>query len=379
MDKKSNEEKLDLRRLNDIITSSSNILKIAHALLLIIGIYAITLIFEKWGIISFVLSILTILSPFFIGFVIAWLLNPIVIRLQKKGINRILGTVIIYSILLLLLYFFFSAVIPLISTQINDFVSILPNIVDTLKNWIDKIFDRFAAGNNTDISAIKIEAFNLIEAYEKNITTNLPTFAVNFVTGFVSGVGNFVIGLLIGFFMLFDFNTVSLSIIKLVPRSIQRDFKTIITAIDGTLNHFVNGILVLSFLVFIISTIGFYMVGLKAPILLGLICGVTNIIPLLGPYIGGSVAVTVGFVQSTSIGIFTLVIMIIIQMLEGNLMMPLVMSKKMKLHPVTIIISLLVFIHYFGIMGMIISTPVIAIIKILFIFFNDKFKIYNLD
>jgi predicted PurR-regulated permease PerM len=102
-------------------------------------------------------------------------------------------------------------------------------------------------------------------------------------------------------------------------------------------------------------------------------------IPYAGPYIGGIPAVIVGFSQSGPIGIFTLLAIIIIQFLEGNFIQPLVMSKTTKLHPVTIMIGLLIFGHFWGIIGMFVSTPIIASLKAIFTYFDDKYDIIKIN
>ncbi len=92
---------------------------------------------------------------------------------------------------------------------------------------------------------------------------------------------------------------------------------------------------------------------------------------------GAAVAALVGFSQSSVVGILTLVFIFIVQTLEGNFLTPLFMSKKMNLHPVTILISLLIFEHFFGIIGMVIATPVTALLKIIFNFFDEKFQFFE--
>ena len=131
----------------------------------------------------------------------------------------------------------------------------------------------------------------------------------------------------------------------------------------------------LASLVFVVSTIGFFISGLKAPLLFGLFCGITDIIPYLGPYIGGIPAVVVGFSQSPITGIITLIAIVIVQFIEGNLLQPLIMSKQLKLHPVTIMLGLLIFGYFFGIVGMVVATPAIAAIKVIFTFFDEKYHI----
>ena len=107
------------------------------------------------------------------------------------------------------------------------------------------------------------------------------------------------------------------------------------------------------------DSIGFALVGLNAPLLFGLFCGITDLIPYIGPYIGGAVAVIVGLTQDPLIGIGTLIICVIVQIVESYILQPIVMSKSSNLHPIVIIIALLVFGHFFGILGMVLA-PVAA-------------------
>ena len=121
------------------------------------------------------------------------------------------------------------------------------------------------------------------------------------------------------------------------------------------------------------------LVGLKAPLLFGLFCGLTNIIPYAGPYIGGAPAVVVAFSQGTPIGLLTLFSIILIQFIEGNFLQSLILSKTTKLHPVTIIMGLLIFGHFWGIIGMAVATPVIAALKTLLLFLDDRYDILKFN
>jgi predicted PurR-regulated permease PerM len=374
---KSPKDKMDIFKLNEVLRLSTNILKIAYVVVLILGIYAITLIFEKWKVIPFILTTLKILSPFFIGLVIAWLLNPIVTYLQKKNINRTIGTTVVYIVLLTFIYILISAIIPVLTTQINDFVKTLPNVIDYLKTFADNIFDKLSSSNNIDIKSVETGIINSIENMGNNLTTNLPTLTVDFVSSFLSGVGLLLAGLLIGFFMLFDFDDVSRTLVSILPKNIREDARQLLFGVDTSLRNYVQGMLMLGLIVFIVSTIGYTIIGLRAPLLFGLLLGVTNIIPFIGAYIGGIPAVIVGFVQNPATGILVIILNIVIQFIEGNFIQPIVMSKAMKLHPVTILIGLLIFEYFFGIIGMIIATPVIAIIKTILNFINDKYEIID--
>lgn len=128
-------------------------------------------------------------------------------------------------------------------------------------------------------------------------------------------------------------------------------------------------------LVFITQSVGLTLAGLEAPILFALFCAVTDIIPYFGPYIGGIPAVIVGFTISPITGICVTISILVVQLLENNFYQPLIMGHTMKLHPVTIMIGLLLFQHFFGIIGMVVATPVIACLKVLLTFINEKLDI----
>ncbi|MFA5458960.1 MAG: AI-2E family transporter [Bacilli bacterium] len=372
-------ENLDVKNLNEVIKLANNIFKIAYFLILIIAIYAITLILEKWGVLDFILIIFKILTPLFIGLVVAWLLNPAVVYLHKQKINRTLSTVIVYFVFLLSFYLLISFFIPVFSEQINEFVLIVPVIVDSLLEWVDRLFITFGSANNANIEQIKLGIIETIQQMGLDFTTNLPTLTVNFVASFISGLGILFLGLMIGFFLLFDFEKAKKVIVRIIPRKNKADTMLILHGINTTLKHFVQGILLTSILIFVVCTLLFSIMGLKAPLLFGLVCGITNIIPIVGPYIGGIPPVIVGFVQGPAIGLLILIAILIIQSVESAFIQPLIMSKTMKLHPVSIIVGLLIFGYFFGIIGLMIATPIVSIIKLLFQFFNDKFNIFDFN
>ena len=148
---------------------------------------------------------------------------------------------------------------------------------------------------------------------------------------------------------------------------------------NKTLVNYIQGILITITLVFIGNAIGFSIAGLKAAILFALFCGVTNAIPYVGPYIGAVPAAIVGFSQDIKTGIIVIISAVVVQLLDNTIFTPLVQSKGLKLHPVTIIISLLLFGKLFGIIGMIFAAPVVAVIKVIFTYFNDKYEFIKLN
>ena len=218
---------------------------------------------------------------------------------------------------------------------------------------------------------------NYLEDFSKNLTTDLPSKIVSIVQGLISGVGKFLVGAVIGFYLLMNFNNVTKFLINMVPKKFKDDVEKLSNNISEVLFGFVNGTFLDSLILLVINIIGFSLIGLNAPVLFAVFCVVTNIIPYVGPYIGGIPAILVGFTQSPLIGTLILVFIVATQSIEGNFLHPIIMGRKMDLHPVTIVISLLIFEHFFGIMGMVVATPVVAVLKVIYVFLDEKFDFFG--
>ncbi len=374
---KTREKTVDYNKLNHVIGTSEKILKIVYVLLVISALYILTILFKELKLRSTIIVLLKTISPLFIGFFIAWLFDPFVKWLKKKGIRRGYGTIITYVLLIGGLAIVIGSIIPVLANQINDFAKTMPSIIDTVKGWIDAGFDQLNHFEGFDALAAKESLFEKIEEFGIGLTKDLPEMTVNFISSFFSGAGSFVVGLIIGFYLLMSFDNASDVIITLLPKKMQNDTRDLFNDVNTSLRRFVQGAVMDCTLIFVITSLGLWIVGLKAPLLFGLFCGITNVIPFAGPYIGGAPAVIVGFSQGPMTGILALVVIAVIQFLEGNFLQPLIMSKTTRLHPVTIIIGLLVFGYFFGILGMAISTPIIAVFKSIFMFFDEKYGILN--
>lgn len=376
--KKKNDKEIDIKTINEVLELGKKILNIFYVLIIIAGIYCITLVFKEWKFLDFILTTLKIVAPFFIGILLAWLFDPIVKKMKKKGIKRTLGTLIVYVIFIGIITTILYIFIPLLTNQINELVKVLPSIVDKIQIWIDNVFNKLSQIEGFNSLSAKEEMLKGIETFSNNLTTNLPTITVNTIKTLFSGLSTFLVGLIIGFFMLSSFDNFTDAIITVLPRKNQKTCKELFNQINTTFRNFVNGALLDCTFVFLITTIGLTIVGVKSPALFGLFCGITNIIPYAGPYIGGAPAIIVGFVQSPTTGVLALIVIAVIQFLEGNFLQPVIMSKTTKIHPVTIILGLLFFGHFWGIFGMIVSTPIIGAVKAIFMFFNEKYEWINL-
>lgn len=378
MKKKELEEVIDKKKINELVSLSKKFVNVAYILLIVLGIYAITILLKEWKLLNFFRILISIISPLFIGLVVAWLFDPIVTYFTKKNLSRKLSTFIVYLLFFIIIGIILGMIFPLLSDQLTDFAKTIPQIIDSIKNWISDIFSNFKNIEGFDAEGVKNNLFANIEGYAGDLTSSLPTIIVNLVSVLFSGLGVVVVGLIIGFYILISFDNFG-DALEFLPENIKEDTQNVIEVVNKCLRRFVEGALIDSTLVFIISALCLWMVGLKAPLLFGLFCGITNVIPYAGPYIGGAPAVIVGFSQGMTTGLLTLLVIAIIQFIEGNFFQPVIMSKTTKLHPVTIMLGLLVFGYFWGIIGMVISTPIIAALKALFVYFENKYNFLNFD
>ena len=226
-----------------------------------------------------------------------------------------------------------------------------------------------------NIKNLKIEITSFINGFGKTIISDIPKYILTAMSILINGGLNVVLGLMVGFYLLYDFNKVNEKIKSILPNNWKEGYDDLTHRLNTSLRSYIQGVLLVMLLVFVTQSIGLTIAGMEAPILFALFCAITDIIPYFGPYIGGIPAVIVGFTISPITGICVLISIIVVQLLENNFYQPLIMGHTMQLHPVTIMIGLLLFQHFFGILGMVVATPVIACIKELILFINERINL----
>lgn len=370
---------INRKKINEIMDITSKILKVVYILLFILFLYILTIVGKEWKILDFIFSFIDILMPLFLGIIIAWLFEPFVRWLCKKNFKRVFAVTIVYVIFIGIIGIILGSIVPMISDQTNDFVQTIPNLLEIIRNWISDLLKPLANIDNFNLKAFEKDLFSKIAIWGTDLMENLPTLTVTLVGTILSGFGTIFVSLIIGFYLLISFDDITDTLFSIIPKKIQVHSKELLEEMNVSLRRFVTGILIDSTLIFIISSICFGVIGLKAPLIFGIFCGITNVIPYAGPYIGGIPAVLVGLSQNPTTGILVFVAIFVLQFIEGNFFQPLIMSKTTKLHPVTIIIGLLIFGHFFGIIGMALSTPIIAVIKTIFLYFENRYHILSIE
>ena len=368
------EKKLDFKTLNELIKTGNILLKIMLAMVILAIAILIIYLLDKTSVLVILGKIISILSPLFIGILIAWLVEPAINYFVKNKVGRKLATVVVYLVFIFIIILIAALIVPEFIAQVNELITRIPNFLKSINTFIN---DTFKSTADFDLSSVKESLINTINNFVNNFTSENLTGIVEKLSSSIKVVSNFVLGILIAFYLSLDFKNVNKYVSILVPNRFHEDIKKITTPLNEMLRNYVNGTLLSCLFVMILSLIGFLISGVSSPLLFAIFCAITNLIPYFGPYIGGIPVILIGFTMNPYVGFGCLITVVLVQFLEGNILNPLIVGKAVDLHPVILMLSLLVFEYFFGIFGMVIAVPIVATIKIVLLFFENKYHFIN--
>ena len=369
--------KLDIDSLNKAIRVTCKILNVLFIFILLVLIIAIQKINEAYEIFKIVTILLNIISPLFIGFFISWFLEPFICRLQKMKIGRKLSIVIVFVLFCFFFFFIIYLFVPSFMKQLDEMIRVVPSLIESVDGLIKGLFTNLERIYKVDLTELRSELYDSISRFSESFTVGLSKTIIGIVIAFFNMSINFFVGLIIAFYISFDFNNIRRNMINVLPNKYRGDILELTDRIDNNLKQFVLGTFFDMVILFVVQSFMFFIIGIDAPLVFGFICAITNIIPYIGPYIGGIPAVLMAFTMDTKTGLLAIVVVVLAQMLESYILNPIIMSRSVKLHPVTIIVGLLIFGYFFSIPGMILSTPIISCIKVIFNFLETKLELYD--
>lgn len=339
-----------------------------------VAILCIAVIITGWvlkdseSIKNFVLHFFSILSPFFIGFGIAYILEQPISKLEShiKGKNqKRKRSFIILGVYLFLIIAIVIVAVVLVPMVISNGMS----LADDITQWSKTIPDRLNQLDFGNYESFLIDQLSKISEKISEITSSLLTNIVGIITGITTAIFNVVLGIIISIYMLLDKHRFAKMFKKVVALIFKEEKSKVIFHFvheaNTVFSHFLTGLLVQAFILAILATIGFTILGVKYAIVLGLIIGMTNIIPYFGPFIGSIPAVLTTLMYDPIKAIWVIVLIIILQQIDGNVVGPRVMGNYIGLAPIWIILSITLGGGLFGLLGMLLAIPIGAIIKIM--------------
>lgn len=317
-----------------------------------------------------------VLLPFVVGMAIAYLLGPLVGKMIRAGVPRVVAALLILFGFFMILVAIMAVTLPFAYREAVQLAANLPTYAaqaqEFLIPYIGWVQERFPGQDMT--------------AYQETLKSNIGkifTVSGSLLGGVISGgqavisLGTFIVlAPIVAFFMMAEWVAITRWIDDMIPRPSYAVIRDLLTQIDRKLSGFIRGQLTVSAFLGVLYAVALSVAGLKFGVLIGLMAGVLSIIPLVGSSVGLVVAVLVAWVQSGEWSYAALIAIIFLtgQFLEGNVITPRIMGKSVGLHPVWILFALLAGGSLMGIVGMLLAVPIAAVIGVLSSFVIEQYK-----
>mgnify|MGYP001266449287 FL=1 len=317
-----------------------------------------------------------ILLPFVLGAAIAYLLDPIVDRLERLGTGRVLGTILILMAAFFVLFFIFLLLIPLVIDQFRLLAAAAPDLVTSVQalvlNQIASISPESEALNSTvsNLSTMAQEKLGIIFG-------SVMASAISLIDVIML----MVITPVVAVYLLVDWDRILKKINELLPLDHAAVVRSLASEIDSTLSAFVRGMIAVCLVLGIYYATALSLIGLEFGLIIGFIAGLVSFIPYVGALLGGVLAIGLALIQFW--GDFELValvvgVFVVGQIFEGNILTPKLVGNSVGLHPVSLILALSLFGAFFGFIGLLLAVPLAASAGVILRFFIKKYKMSRL-
>ena len=319
---------------------------------LILLIFPTIKIFFEW--------LLRIILPFLIGFIGAYLLIPLVDRLTRCKVSYKASVIIVVSMFVVFSILILMIVIPKTIYQFNLLFENIPSYIDNVSHFLDDISNKMDFLPNEFLPTpnnVYLFLQNLGNKISGNLNKILENITYYLVVILLSPV-------LIVYF-LFEFKNIKQKLKNYLLEKNKEEMLDTLIQINKNVRNYFNGVLIVMVLLSLLATILFSIIGVEHSLLWGIIIGVTNIIPYIGPYIGGAIVVAFTLLTSYKKALIVLVVIVLLQLIESNFISPNIHSKTMKTSPILVLLFISIFGQIMGIFGMIIAIPFLSIFQIL--------------
>ena len=364
-------------------------------IVMIIGVLIAFCAFNLGKIWSVISRILTILNPIIYGFVIAFLLNPMyrlferrvfafVSKKKKRDrLRRVLSLIAAYLVAVLLISSFILIVVPQIVTGYSELEGKMSGYVATTQAWVEKTLENLNGARGKagifkliDVNKI-IESINEFISGSYKLLSDAVPYVKDFITMFINVVKNMFIGLIISVYFLYSRDKLCAQIKKSVYAIFSKDRADRLVDLtrftSDKFEGFIVGKIIDSIIIGVLTFAVLAVFDMPYPALIAMIIGVTNIIPFFGPFIGAVPSAFIIFVSTDpSKTLLFILLIIIIQQLDGNIIGPLILGDRTGLSALWIVVSLLLMGGMIGITGMFIGVPLFAVLYALFSDFVAK-------
>lgn len=313
------------------------------------------------------------LTPFVLALVVVFLLRRPVAALQGRGLSRSLAVGLCYLVLLSSLVLAGVFIIPPLVTEVKSFSQAFPSYYDSAyRLWLQIEQEYIAIELPAWVTDVADASRDSVISWATEVSRNLARGVVA-VGGQIAGfLVNAFLALALAFFVLRDLPTLKSEVLSLSGPGRRQESLKLAGDVTVVLEGYIRGQLMIATIVGVATGVGLAILGVPYALVIGLIAGVANLVPYLGPIVGGTVAaISAAFIGWNTV-IFTLIWIVVLQQAESTFLQPKIMSEQVHMHPVLVILSLLVGATLFGLVGMLVAVPIAAVGKVLFVHYYEK-------
>lgn len=318
-------------------------LKDYFKILVVVTIAVLVIVTSKYiGLFEIISKLIDSLFPIFFAIAISFINEPIIKRFSNK-IKRKYAVIIIYIIEVIIVILIIILILPSLIEQLSKFFVELPVVYETIMSKIDYF-------------KVEMNLEKTISNYSKEILGTLSNIINVFFDVGIAYVG--------GFFLSFDYLRLKNKIKEYLKEKKKEKLIVYLKNFSPFVYKYTYCILIDMLVLWGITGISFWLAGLEYPFMFGSIIALCDLIPFIGPIIGGAPAVIVALTISTKFALFILIIIILAQFIESNITKPFIMKNAISLHPIEGLIGIAIFGSLFGFLGLILSPIIITGIKI---------------
>ncbi|MBU4227013.1 AI-2E family transporter [bacterium] len=301
---------------------------------------------------------------FSIALMLAYFFDPLYRYLIHKKIPKVLAIIIVFGIIITLLILTIFFLIPSVINQLNILYKEIPKFIENYQNLILSIKPQLSKFiNPADVEILLKENLSELQRSVLGFSQTIIIYLSNIVSSITFGI---VIIPLILFYLMRDMFIFKENLYIYVARENKKEFKEVLEEIDHIVSGFIRGRIIVCFIVGTLIGIGLYFLNVEFALIIGIVSGVFNFIPYLGPIVGVVLALIFALGNPWWSLLMIVVLFVLVNQLEAVYLNPNILGKGLGLHPLTVILSMLICGQLLGILGVLVAVPLAAILKVLF-------------
>ncbi len=321
------------------------------------------------------------------GFLVAYVLNPLVDLLGRARIGRGVAVSVVF-LLVAQAIVMGSVLLSQVVTETARFANLLPAALTNLgealggvTGWIGRLGDslpevlqeRFGIDPGDDAFAQQVQAqvaawltaaAQSLTRFLERVVAEGPQFLLAGATSIVSGAFQVVLIIIASVYILYDYPKLGRNLRRFVPVRYRTLYGDLSVKADRAIGGYLRGQVLIAIVLGFMLWIGLTIIGVPLATAISVLAAVFNVVPYLGPIVGTIPAVLLGFTVSPLTALLALLVFIAANQIEGHVLGPMILAKSTDLHPLTVLVSILVGVGFLGLLGALVAVPVVALTKV---------------